>query len=488
MIFSPRITSFAVYAVAAFMLACTGTVRAACNNSKNWFELPGAETKVIVGFEQEIQIDLEGETDGSSDKAYPTPLPREMISKFGTGELSSEKTSNISFYESDGKGGWRVCRIERWWPGDAGRDEADRIARRQVTRRYVRRHPVLSRLSSSYMALFATLYFYDEKGRLARVSKGRFEDPDRPAVDTMCRRYDDKDRVTLAVVPRISKVCPKGEPDVRDGWRRYKYGEYNGETVPLIRQGHLGAADGSWSEKTSPFRLGPSPQAIWGNAEADSKNGVTLILGSNLGKLDDNAANTVVNSYGKWTGSSYTFTKPPVPLSVLENPDQIYQYDRRRQTYVDGVKLYEFFKANEHLSRHRYYMIDGDVVRHEQLDAKGKVSRVITIRDWRQSRPGPKPDVNDKLLSTFHFALLTHQVFHRVYEVNAAGVPNLVALSWNRETRLNPTKDVPIDFAHLVYGTPDGKERWKSEAEFERAFNTSSHAVHVFPDEQGKTQ
>ena len=152
------------------------------------------------------------------------------------------------------------------------------------------------------------------------------------------------------------------------------------------------------------------------------------------------------------------------------------------------VKLYEFFKANENLSRHRYYMIDGYVLRHEQLDAKGKVTRVITIEDWRQPRPGPKPDVNDKLLNTRHIALLAHQVFHRVYDIDAAGKPNLVALSWNRPIRLNPAKKVPIELADLVYGTPDGKERWKTEDEFEKAFNTSSGAAQVFPDEEGKAR
>ena len=76
---------------------------------------------------------------------------------------------------------------------------------------------------------------------------------------------------------------------------------------------------------------------------------------------------------------------------MLEKPETIYRYDRRRQTYVDGssVKLCEFFKANEHLSRYRYYLFSGYVVRQEQLDAKGRITRVITVNDWRQPAPAP---------------------------------------------------------------------------------------------------
>ncbi len=473
-----------IYGAAVLSLGIMSPARAACNNQKNWLDAPGADIKALIDYQQEPQNKISSETDG----AYPIFLPKAMFEKDGMGNLKSGAGS-ISYYESDAKGNWRICRTDSWVSDTRLGSNPVKVAAQKISQRYRAGSVILEKLAGSYWLSNSDMYFYDAKGRMDRVSHWYFEDRiDHPA-DKDCRLYDDKDRVILAVSPKISKVCPKGEPDPRDEWTRYKYGEFKGETVRLLDMTHAGKADGSWTEKFSPFRLGPSPDAPWGNAEADSKNGVTLIFGSNLGKLDDNVANTVVDSYGRWTGSTYTFTKPPVPVSVLDNPDLIYKHDRRRQTYVDGqiVKLYEFFKANEHLSRHRYYMIDGFVLRHEQLDAKGKVTRVITIEDWRQPRPGPKPDVNDKLLSTHHAALLAHQVFHRVYDIDAAGKPVLVALSWNRPIRLGPAKKVPINSADLVYGTPDGKKRW-SEPEFEKAFNTSAHAVHVFPDEQAKAK
>jgi hypothetical protein len=322
------------------------------------------------------------------------------------------------------------------------------------------------------------MIFYDKQGRLERFSSGNIESG-KSAVNDACLRYDAQDRILLAVYPRVTKVCPKGEPDRRDGWKRFKYGEADGQTVRLVVSSHAGNEDGSWSEETE-FRTRPGEQGVGGHAKVDSINGVTQIYGSNVGKLDNNSANMVVNEFGQWSGSTYTFTKPPVPVEVLDNPDLIYKYDRRRQTILDTGKLYEFFPANSHKSRDRYYMLDSFVLRHEQLNAAGKVTRVITLKDWRQPRPGPNPDVDDKKLIAKQFPLL-HEVFHRVYDIDAKGTPKLVAISWNRERRLNPAKRVPLDMADLVYGTPDGKERWK-QAEFEKMFNTSAHANSVFPD------
>lgn len=206
-----------------------------------------------------------------------------------------------------------------------------------------------------------------------------------------------------------------------------------------------------------------------------------------MGKLDNNAANIIVDSFGHWTGSTYYFTKPPVPLDVLENPELIYKYERRRQTYVDGdlLRLFELFKPNEHVSRHRYYYLR-DMLRNEQLDAKGRVTRVITVNDYRQPRPGPHPDVDDKLLTDKGLRISGHQIYHRVYDLDAQGRPTLVAVSWNSKLRLNPLKKTHRDFADVVYGTPDGTVKWKKLEDFEKFFGFSSNAAEVFPDDANR--
>ncbi len=78
--------------------------------------------------------------------------------------------------------------------------------------------------------------------------------------------------------------------------------------------------------------------------------------------------------------------------------------------------------------------------------------------------------------------MLTHQVFHRVFDLDAQGKPTLVAISWNRPLWINPLKRTHLDFADLRFGTPDRKVRWKNLQEFEKHFDFSEFASHVFPD------
>ncbi len=292
----------------------------------------------------------------------------------------------------------------------------------------------------------------------------------------------------MAVSPGVTKICPAGQPDIRDTWRRFEYDKFTGKKIPEItQQHHLGDKDGSWREEWSPFQIGTGPNAPSGHANVNSQKGVYEIYGSSMGKRDDNVANTVLDPFGHWNGSTYTFPLPPVSINVLTDIDALYKLLRRRQTYVEGsvTRLYELFKPNEHLSQHRYYMIGGYVARHEQLDDKGKVVRLITVEKWRQPRPGSKPAVDDNRLDTHHWPLIAHDVFHRVYDIDASGKPTLKALSWNRKWQIFGKGKTSIDFADLVYGTPDGRERW-TKAEFEKLFNTSSRASHVFPEEKDR--
>ena len=468
------------------LLASSDAAHAACNNVKNWFDAPGPEIKVFVGYKQKQKpgFGSVGVSQSATDYPYPEPLPKEMLGKEGSGKLSETETADISYYEPDGRGNWRVCRTELWWPPSAGNDEASREQHRMITKRYAAENDVLSKLGPQHMALYATLYFYDKKGRIVRLEEGNFRKPEQKASIKICREYDEEDNLTLLLDPKNSQSCQANPPDVRDEWLRYRYGKYQGKQVTLLDEWHRGNAGGKWSKSFSVFRTGVGPDAVYGAAKAKMGKGVTVIYGSNAGKLDNNAANTVLDSFGKVSASAYFFTQRPTPLEVLEKPELIYQHERRRQTYIDGeqVKMFELFKPNEHRSRHRYYLEGGYVVRQEQLDANGRVTRVITVNDWRQPRPGPRPDVNDKLLTDKGIRFVGHQIYHRVYDFDALGKPTLVAVSWNRKIR-NPLKGTSVNSADVVYGTPTGTERWKSREEFAKHFDFSPVAAQVFPDE-----
>jgi hypothetical protein len=354
---------------------------------------------------------------------------------------------------------------------------------RKTTEKYLSSNPELRKALSGHVVLYATQYFYDKKGRIAKIAVGDFMNVINAADVKICREYDDKDRLLLYMNPHTTQSCSNEPPDVRDEWLRNRYGDYRGEKVLLLDEWHHGSAGGRWSKKFEVFRTSAGPDNVRGAALAKWVKGVTTIYGSNAGKLDDNPANTVLNSFGQTTGSTYYFTKPPVPLDVLEHPELIYKYERRRQTYIDGehFRLYELFKPNEHIAHHRYYY-QGGMLRNEQVDVKGRVTRVITVNDYRQPRPGPHPDVDDRLLTDKGLRIFGHQIYHRVYDLDAQGRPTLVAVSWNRKLRLNPLKKTHIDFADVLYGTPDGKEKWKKLADFEKFFGFTSNAAEVFPD------
>lgn len=480
-----RTRSFWLALTAGLWLGAANPAHALCNDPKNWLAAPGPSIKMMVGKAEDQPFDLSSSV--TVDEAYPISLPKDLLDKIA--DALPADGGDLSYYEEDGRGNWRICRVEHWVTNRFMNESAQQAVARGLSKKYVATSRRLAKLVDGYWIFSATQYFYDAKGRIERVMYWYYDDGKPSPEPARCFRFDDKDRITLSVSPETTKICPSGEPDLRDSWRIYRYGEYEGKTVTLLDRGHSGNLYGTWSEGWT-FRAGPAPEDTHGTAEANSKKGVKIIYGSTYGKLDDNTANKVVkDSYGRWSGSTYVFTKPPVPLAVIENPELIYQYERRRQTYVDGnfIRLFELFKANENIARHRYYTLDGSILRHEQLDAKGRVTRVITINDWRQPRPGPNPQVNDKLLTNKGIRVFAHQIYHRVYDLDVNGKPTLVAISWNRDRRLNPLKKTHIDFADLVYGTPNGKERWKTRDEFEKAFDTSWQAAQVYPDMVGKT-
>lgn len=442
-------------------------------------------SKGIMAYVGDIPEGLEAFGDspyGQTHAPYPPPPPRELTSP-ESAKIEMDQTSvKIWYFEPQkGKKELRVCRVDSWIPRTVAEqsssffDEITRSAKGDsLSEKLLQRG-----LSRSY----TNTYKYDEKGRIVRIEQAGFrKGPPTISKALHCRRYDDQDRVILWVKPEHTLKCPQGEPSLKDQWREYRFATVDGKDVQLRHRWHFPDEKDQWREEWAPFQIDSTPESVRGHAYVDARRGVKEIFGSTYGKRDDNAANTVLDVFGRWQGSTYYFTKPPVPISVLENPDEIYKHERRRMTRLDNqYRMFELFKPNEHISKHRIYMLEGYVLRHEQLDAQGKIYRIITVNDWRQPRPGPKPDFDDSRLSSKVPRLLAHQIYHRVYDVDAKGQPTLVAVSWNRAL-LNPLKRTPLSVADLVFGTPDGNPKWKNQDEFDAAFNTGGDARQVFPD------
>ncbi|MEO7494227.1 MAG: hypothetical protein ABIV04_04690 [Massilia sp.] len=458
---------------------------AACSDVLNWLTPPDRDSKIFVDYMPHYKgnFDEIGVIQTADYLAFPPPLPKAMLPLSGTEKLSETRVSKISFYENDGKGSWRICRLEIWWPLQFVDNVEDRDAMQEFSREYSKANPFLSSIAKTHLAFGARNYFYDKKGRLIRIEFGDFTKLKQGTKILTCREYDDQDRLILLLNPENSKKCANGSPDLRDEWLRLRYAEDEKGSVREWEELHSGDHSAAWSKRFERFTAGKMPEVIHGSALAKSKKGLTIIFHSNAGKLDDNAANTVVDSFGRWLGATYYFTKPSVPLSVLNAPDTLYRYERRRETRLDSgqVMMYELFPPSTHVSRHRYYYFR-EVLRNEQFDAFGKLTRVITVNDWRQPRPGPHPALDDTLLQAIVPRLMGHQIYHRVYKVDANRIPKLIGVSWNRKVTANRT---PMDLAEVVYGTPDGKVRWKSQEEFQKHFDFSPVAAQVFPDESG---
>jgi hypothetical protein len=206
--------------VIGLLSGCSLDVQAACNDPKDWFDAPGPEIKAYIGYKQEQRPGFGSFGVGQSpvDYPYPEPLPKEMLGREGTGSLSKEETSDVSYYEPDGKGNWRVCRTERWWSAPTG-DQEMRKMLQPITKRYAANNPVLRKIAGNNVVMFATMYFYDKKGRITRLEQGDFRKPEQKPSIMICREYDEDDHLTLLLDPKTTQSCHANPPDVRDEWR-----------------------------------------------------------------------------------------------------------------------------------------------------------------------------------------------------------------------------------------------------------------------------
>ena len=130
--------------------------------------------------------------------------------------------NHVSYYEPDGKGQWRICRLETWSVNDGTRLER----RSSVTLGiHANNLPLRPYLKTHYF-MFVDVFLYDKKGRIAERFVAAPPDDssniDRTGNSRLCFRFDDKDRPALYVESR-DEMCPKGDPDPRFSSLRFKY-------------------------------------------------------------------------------------------------------------------------------------------------------------------------------------------------------------------------------------------------------------------------
>jgi hypothetical protein len=210
-------------------------------------------------------------------------------------------------------------------------------------------------------------------------------------------------------------------------------------------------------------------------ARVDGGNLISITLPPRELNLDMNAANSVKSETGDFKPARYSFPGATVPRSTLAHLAGIYRYDRRRDVPIvssggDWI-IAEYFKARSHVPTSRFRLLGDKVQRQEQLDVKGRVTKVILV-GWAQPHSAedlePPPDIA---------VLGEHPAWIRVFRVAPDGKPTLVALAWRTRSSTGPAQTLQEpDERDLAFGLPDGTIRWHSLAAFAKAQGLDLHA------------
>ena len=478
------------------LIGCATISHSKCHPSSDWLIQPDADTPVT--FEGNAPPDLEAPDSSIYSKdAYPKTFSDAALAERARKGGAFPTETIVKFWEPAGENAWRVCRREFWRvPFTRSSKEGPPSPTPMAGVRY---HKEVEPLSRTHEFGRIDQYFYDAQGRLSRISVGALWGRNQGPQDELCRQYDAANRITFALEP-ASGVCPSN--GLASGKDRFRQVKYRPETTGVSRKDtaydyvqYFDDAKKKWTG-AGWFIYDNDPNAVV-TFKAEEGQGISELNGvreAKLGNKDDNVSNTVADMVkvnreigNVWTGSTYVFTQPGVPVSVLESRDELYKYERRRVTNIvgDATRMYELFKPNEHESRDRYYFNSGIMLRHEQFDEQGRIKRLITFMNYRQPFPGPTPTFNDDHLPPDPkvLKLVGRDIYHRVYDIDEQGRAKLVAMSWSDERRLNPlSKPKHIDFTEVIYGTPDGERVWKDREAFDAAFNTSRGAKPLFPD------
>lgn len=197
--------------------------------------------------------------------------------------------------------------------------------------------------------------------------------------------------------------------------------------------------------------------------------------------LDMSDENSVSSETGDFKPARYSFPNATVPRSTLTHLTGIYRYERRRDVPIvssggDWI-IAEYFKANSHIPTSRFRLLGRQVQRQEQLDAKGRLTKVILV-GW-----APRQSAEDQEQTPDGAALGEHPAWIRVLKVRPDGKQALIALAWRARGSTVPASSQEPDENDLIFGLPDGTVRWRSMTAFARSQGVDLRAMSL----SGKT-
>lgn len=395
--------------------------------------------------------------------------------------FSPADATSVYFYEPDGKGGRRICRIEAW-RGRGNPQHVDYLP--EYKEPSLANWPTLKAMTRNFVPAIAYLYFYDAAGRVTEwrahesystneTAPYAFEK--RPRQNT-CYIRDSSGRMARFVQSiLVGKTCSTLDRTTASymDYRYDKDGRFAGSVQNMAGNQTTAKPDAAWS---MIYRLRPDPTRYI-EAEADAWWGLHYVTG--IPQIEDVPDRKVPDEK---LGAPYRFPEG-APISVMENlPHSIKAHRRIRQGPASGMgTVSEMFPPNGGLTERIFSRnSDGTVFRHERFK-NGKpyqvVNDIILLNKKGESYLYDEDLVAlDKVLKHPQINVPRSHIRLRVYKVDAAGKHKLVALSWSKALRddsefkqLN-REEALIDLWQTVKGSKKKKQPEPSEADLHVRF------------------
>ena len=466
----------------------------------------------IAYLERQGEGNISEKSDGRPPYVWPNHIDP---TQFDRKEIAPEGGA-VYFYEPDGKGGRRLCRMERWLSRSMEITRDMKVIPRtpQVTvaaSPNQTRNPALAALSKDYFFVGYSNLRYNAQGRL-------------PHIGPVCFYYTPDGQVSWLAYESPKGECLGKKPDPRQesfievlfddkgkgiGSVLSRPQKWHLKDDPTTTQEYASSDPKGWLQ-TWVFRHGGGEVS----AMADDRVGVRAlevrgsldVAAGTLGAKDDTPYNEFrlgeESPFAMGREQSYRryeFPKP-VPTALLRNPETLYQYERVRLTGRVAVVL-ERFAAGSNKLVARAWRLSGSnsTAREEKFNAEGKLVRAVAVDFLLNSNPKRPPWAEDFAQYKSQItATAFENVYLRVYDYDASGKESLVGIGWtnfprekffehqsgSRRARLNEYKDsiakimgkplekrepIPAELTYY-FGTPDGKVSWADYAAFNKAF------------------
>jgi len=420
----------------------------------------------------------------------------------------------VYFYEPNGKGGRRVCRVEYW--ASRTLEVASHLAKlvpsaapeMAPTSPAQTRNPELAKLGKQFFLLGYTNIEYDAQGRVPKIGPVcyfyrpdgqvrlvRFASEDGRCVDAapdptkerfVTPLFDASGKAYGAEINEPWEWRPEDDKTSNrmfrngdtKGWKRFAvlYNEVLDEQISGLANDRSG---------TYAITAGGKTKGSFGIRDDNRYN--------QWRNRTENLPNPRETDFDYAEGSSRIYHFPyAVPADLIRHPERIYDYDRVRVTGIyAGLGLYERFKPGPNNIMARIWKTDGSdgTPRQEFFDNGRRVRALVVDFSSKDEHEALWDEDIDRYKNALKMPI--ENLYMRVYDYNADGKANLVAVGWtdfprkkyyeqsatSKRATLRQTGDslkrligmnVPKAPAELTYffGTLDGKVKWSNQEAF----------------------